>query len=142
MRIMINVDEFPNGENSVQADSLNVNYMDIACYRMGELAKRSGLTEAQAASAFLAGYWKADDQIISRRPTTMEIRKFIVELHTDGSITWAEYSEPREVGYTDVARKCRQRAKMLSGVTSDWDYMKGLYTAYSAIAQYCENRIK
>ena len=24
----------------------------------------------------------------------MEMRKFIVELHTDGSITWAEYAEP------------------------------------------------
>ena len=24
----------------------------------------------------------------------MEMRKFIVELHTDGSITWAEYFEP------------------------------------------------
>lgn len=24
----------------------------------------------------------------------MEMRKFIVELHTDGSITWAEYVEP------------------------------------------------
>ena len=63
MRIVINVDEFPNGRNSVQADSLNVNYMDIACLRMGELARRSGLTEAQAASAFIAGYyWIADYQ--------------------------------------------------------------------------------
>lgn len=24
----------------------------------------------------------------------MEIRKFIIELHTDGSMTWAEYVEP------------------------------------------------
>ena len=24
----------------------------------------------------------------------MEMRKFIIELHTDGSITWAEYVEP------------------------------------------------
>lgn len=62
MRIMINVDEFPNGRSSAQADSLNVNYMDIACYRMGELARRSGLTEEQASIAFLAGYWYADDE--------------------------------------------------------------------------------
>ena len=72
----------------------------------------------------------------------MEMRKFIIELHTDGSVTWAEYSEPREVGYADVARKCRKRAEALSGVTSDWGYMKGLYTAYCAIAHYCEDRIK
>lgn len=24
----------------------------------------------------------------------MEIRKFIIELHTDGSMTWSEYTEP------------------------------------------------
>lgn len=24
----------------------------------------------------------------------MEMRKFIIELHTDGSMTWAEYTEP------------------------------------------------
>lgn len=72
----------------------------------------------------------------------MEIRKFIIELHTDGSMTWAEYSEPREVGYADVARKCRQRAEALWGVTSNLGYMKGLYTAYSAIAHYCEDHIK
>ena len=62
MRIVINVDEFPNGTNSVWADSLNVNYMEIACNRMGELVRCSGLTEAHAASAFLAGYWNADDE--------------------------------------------------------------------------------
>lgn len=75
----------------------------------------------------------------------MEMRKFIIELHTDGSITWAEYSEPREVSYADVARKCRQRAELLSKSAPDpisADYMLGLYTAYSAIAQYCEDRIK
>ena len=32
----------------------------------------------------------------------MEMRKFIVELHTDGSMTWAEYTEP-------LARKERDR---------------------------------
>ena len=72
----------------------------------------------------------------------MEIRKFIIELHTDGSITWAEYSEPREFGYIDVARKCRQRAERFSGSASLEGYMLGLYTAYTAIAQYCEDRIK
>ena len=72
----------------------------------------------------------------------MEMRKFIIELHTDGSITWAEYSEPREAGYAEVARKCRKRAEALSGVTSLGGYMLGLYTAYAAIAQYCEDRIK
>lgn len=72
----------------------------------------------------------------------MEMRKFIIELHTDGSMLWAEYSEPREVGYTDVARKCRQRAEALSGDTSDSGYMKGLYIAYSTIAHYCEDRLK
>lgn len=76
----------------------------------------------------------------------MEMRKFIVELHTDGSMTWAEYSEPGEVGYTDVARKCRQRAaELLSKSAPDpisADYMSGLCTAYSAIAHYCEDRIK
>ena len=73
----------------------------------------------------------------------MEIRKFIIELHTDGSTTWAEYSEPREVGYADVARKCRQRAESLTtGVISSEDYTSGLRTAYSVIAQYCEDRIK
>ena len=72
----------------------------------------------------------------------MEMRKFIVELHTDGSMTWAEYSEPREVGYADVARKCRQRAERLAYVETFGGYMLGLHTAYSAIAQYCEDRIK
>lgn len=24
----------------------------------------------------------------------MEMRKFIIEMHTDGSMTWAEYTEP------------------------------------------------
>lgn len=24
----------------------------------------------------------------------MEMRKFVIELHTDGSMTWAEYTEP------------------------------------------------
>ncbi len=28
----------------------------------------------------------------------MEMRKFIVELHTDGSMTWADYAEPRDAG--------------------------------------------
>ena len=72
----------------------------------------------------------------------MIMRKFIVELHTDGSMAWAEYCEPREVGYTDVARKCRQSAERLSGDASLGGYMLGLYTAYSAIAHYCEDRIK
>ena len=76
----------------------------------------------------------------------MEMRNFIIELHTDGSITWAEYSEPREAGYAEVARNCRKRAEALSGVTSLGGYMGGyrlgLYTAYAAIAQYCEDRIK
>ena len=75
----------------------------------------------------------------------MEMRKFIIELHTDGSMTWAEYSEPGEVGYADVARKCRQRVARLSesapGPISE-DYMSGLYTAYVVVAQYCEDRIK
>lgn len=75
----------------------------------------------------------------------MEIRKFIIELHTDGSITWVEYSEPGEVGYSDVARKCRRRVERLSehapGPLSE-DYMLGLYAAYSAVAQYCEHRVK
>ena len=26
----------------------------------------------------------------------MEMRKFVVELHTDGRMTWAEYPEPRD----------------------------------------------
>lgn len=26
----------------------------------------------------------------------MEMRKFVIELHADGSMTWAEYSEPRD----------------------------------------------
>lgn len=72
----------------------------------------------------------------------MEMRKFIIELHTDGSMTWAEYSEPGEVGYADVARKCRQRANEISEAAESRDYHLGLCTAYSAIAQYCEARIK
>ena len=28
----------------------------------------------------------------------MEMRKFVVELHTDGSMTWAEYTEPCDAG--------------------------------------------
>lgn len=27
----------------------------------------------------------------------MEMRKFIVELHTDGSMTWNEYEEPKSI---------------------------------------------
>lgn len=75
----------------------------------------------------------------------MQMRKFIIELHTDGSMTWNEYSEPGENGYADVARKCRQRAEVLSKSAPDSisaDYMLGLHTAYSAIAHYCEERIK
>ena len=75
----------------------------------------------------------------------MEMRKFIIELHTDGSMTWNEYSEPGEVVYTDVARKCRQRAELLSKSAPDpisADYLLGLRIAYSAIALYCEDRIK
>ena len=72
----------------------------------------------------------------------MEMRKFVVELHIDGSMSWAEYSEPIDAGYADVARNCRRRAELLSGVSSDWDYIKGLYKAYSDIAHYCEDRIK
>ena len=72
----------------------------------------------------------------------MEMRKYIVELHTDGSMTWNEYSEPGEIGYTDVARKCREMADALLGDTPLRDYSLGLYIAYTAIAQYCEYRIK
>lgn len=29
----------------------------------------------------------------------MEIRKFIIELHTDGSMTWNEYEEPKSINH-------------------------------------------
>lgn len=72
----------------------------------------------------------------------MEMRKFIVELHTDGSMTWAEYSEPGEVGYADVARKCRRRVKSLADDASKGGYDLGLYVAYRVITDYCEGRVK
>lgn len=29
----------------------------------------------------------------------MEMRKFIIELHTDGSMTWNEYEEPKSINH-------------------------------------------
>ena len=82
---------------------------------------------------------------IQKGDCMMEMRKFIVELHTDGSMTWNEYSEPGEIGYADVARKCRQRAAWLTepapGPISE-GYVSGLRTAYIVVARYCEDRIK
>ena len=75
----------------------------------------------------------------------MEMRKFIIELHTDGSMTLNEYSEPREIGYADVARKCRRMTELLSETAPgplSKDFMSGLYTAYSAVACYCEECMK
>lgn len=72
----------------------------------------------------------------------MVMRKFIVELHTDGSMTWAEYSEPGDAGYDDVARKCRRRAESLADDASKGGYDSGLYVAYRVIAEYCEGRVK
>ena len=41
----------------------------------------------------------------------MEIRKFIIELHTDGSITWSEYTEPNNREDRDgICSRAYQRA--------------------------------
>lgn len=72
----------------------------------------------------------------------MEMRKFIVTLHEDGSMSWNEYEEPGEVGYTDVARKCRRRIESLVNDTSKGGYESGLYVAYRVIADYCEEHVK
>lgn len=72
----------------------------------------------------------------------MEMRKFIIELHTDGSMIWAEYTEPRDAGYADVVRKCRKCVEEIEGFGCSGDYWLGLCTAYKAIAKYCEGRVK
>lgn len=53
----------------------------------------------------------------------MEIRKFIVELHTDGSMTWAEYVEPMNKEDRDyVCGKAFQEvaSKLETGFASLW----------------------
>lgn len=41
----------------------------------------------------------------------MEMRKFIIELHTNGSMTWSEYTEPNSrEGRDDMCSRAFQRA--------------------------------
>ena len=46
----------------------------------------------------------------------MEMRKFIVELHTDGSMTWAEYAEP-----LDKAERDRLYGQAFASVAEELD---------------------
>lgn len=55
----------------------------------------------------------------------MEMRKFIVEIHPDGSMTCCEYEEPREAsksawlaGYRQAVAHCKEEADLL-GAFSD-----------------------
>lgn len=54
----------------------------------------------------------------------MEMRKFIIELHTDGSMAWAEYTEPHNE--EDCDHIC---SKAFQSVSEDLDtYPCCLYT--------------
>lgn len=48
----------------------------------------------------------------------MEMRKFVVELHTDGSLTWAEYTEPNSKEDLDYIF-----SKALDSVTAELDIL-------------------
>lgn len=54
----------------------------------------------------------------------MEMRKFIVELHSDGRMTWAEYEEPGDSGAAAYHRGCAATAEK---ILKELDDRKAVY---------------
>lgn len=57
----------------------------------------------------------------------MEMRKFIIEIHSDGSLTCCEYEDPKEsiraatdrawlAGYRQALKHCNEQVKTLEGL--------------------------
>ena len=61
----------------------------------------------------------------------MEMRKFIVELHTDGSMTWAEYAEP-----LDKAERDRFYGQAFASVAEELDIYPACCQTPAAKAAY------
>lgn len=67
----------------------------------------------------------------------MEIRKFIIEIHPDGKLTWCEYEDPKEAaraandrawlaGYLQALKHCEdqvERLKNIKGICCSFDLM-------------------
>lgn len=84
----------------------------------------------------------------------MEIRKFIIELHPDGKMTWCEYQEPNPYGF--CVGKRRGIDSVLDLISKEVDNMKTvavndesathtsyqLYAGAYHILSYCYEHLK
>lgn len=63
----------------------------------------------------------------------MEMRKFIIELHTDGSMTWSEYTEPNSREDLDlICSRAFQRAADCLETSPCCNYSPDAKAAYLA----------
>lgn len=84
----------------------------------------------------------------------MEMRKFIIEIHSDGSLTCWEYEDPKETiraatdrawlaGYRQALKHCDEQVNMLKGLkgtcqSSDLMYQGGESVRYVVSSAYCK----
>ena len=91
----------------------------------------------------------------------MEMRKFIIEIHPDGKLTWCEYEEPTEAnravndrswlsGYRQALVHCDEHVKTLEGIKDnsvaaslmyqgaalERDGVEAMYRKYAQIFQH------
>lgn len=69
----------------------------------------------------------------------MEIRKFIIELHPDGKMTWCEYEDPgdsieKTSNWSAWLAGYRQALAHLNRVVLDYEHKR--HTTYAASAMY------
>lgn len=84
----------------------------------------------------------------------MEMRKFIIEIHPDGTLTYCEYEDPKEsiraatdrawlAGYRQALKHCDEHVNMLKGFRGTCQSSDLLYQGAESVRQvvslaYCK----